>query len=105
MLVNLPLQSLVRLFRNMRENDHGFYEQLGWDMAATLQLQRLIYQSQGLGTWHGEPNVVHVTANGDRFGIPKWMGVVDGGRISPGGKSAFEKADSPLLEGEGGTGD
>ena len=99
-LLNLVLEPLVRLFRNMRKNDHGLYKQLEWDMTATLQLQRLVYEGQGSGTWHGEPDVVPVTTHGDRFGIPKWMGVGDAKRISLGGASAFENADSPLMKGE-----
>ena len=99
-LVNLTLEPLVRLFRNMRKNDHGLYKQLEWDMTATLQLQRLAYEGQGSGTWHGEPDVVPVTTYGDRFGIPEWTGVGDGRRISLGGASAFDKADSPLMKGE-----
>ena len=99
-LVNLLLEPLVRLFRNMRKNDHGLYKQLEWDTTATLQLQRLVYEGQGSGTWHGEPDVVPVTTHGDRFGIPRWIGVGDAKRISLGGISAFEKADSPLMKGE-----
>ena len=99
-LVNLTLEPLIRLFRNMRKTDHGLYKQLEWDMTATLQLQRLVYEGQGSGTWHGEPDVVPFTTHGDRFGIPKWTGVGDARRISLGGASAFEKVDSPLLKGE-----
>ncbi len=99
-LVNLTLEPLVRLFRNMRKNDHGLYKQLEWDMTATLQLQRLVFEGQGSGTWHGEPHVVPVTTHGDRFGIPEWTGVGDARRISLGGASAFDKADSPLMKGE-----
>ena len=100
MLINLTLEPLVRLFRNFTNNDHGLYKQLEWDTTATLQLQRLVYEEQGSGTWHGEPDVVPVTTYGDRFGIPKWTGVGDARRISLGGASAFEKVDSPLMKGE-----
>ena len=100
MLVNLTLEPLIRLFRNFRKNDHGLYKQLEWDTTATLQLQRLVYEGQGTGTWHGEPDVVPVTTYGDRFGIPKWTGVGDARRISLGGTSAFEKVESPLMKGE-----
>ena len=99
MLVNLTLEPLVRLFRDFRKNDHGLYKQLEWDTTATLQLQRLVYEGQGSGTWHGEPDVVPVTTYGDRFGIPKWTGVGDARRISMGGASAFEKVESPLMKG------
>ena len=99
-LLNLVLEPLVRLFRNVRKNDHGLYKQLEWDMTATLQLQRLVYEGQGSGTWHGEPDVVPVTTHGDCFGIPKWTGVGDAKRISLGGASAFENAHSPLMKGE-----
>ncbi|KAK0509919.1 hypothetical protein JMJ35_007313 [Cladonia borealis] len=99
-LINLILEPLVRLFRNMIKRDHGLYKQLEWDMTETLQLQRLVYEGQGSGTWHGEPDVVPVTTHGDRFGIPKWMGVGDAKRISLGGASAFESVDSPLMKGE-----
>lgn len=99
-LINLLLEPLVRLFRNLRKNDHGLYKQLEWDMTETLQLQRLVYEGQGSGTWHGEPDVVPVTTHGDRFGIPTWMGAGDAKRVSLGGVSAFENADSPLMKGE-----
>ena len=99
-LLNLILEPLVRLFRNMRKNDHGLYKQLEWDTTATLQLQRLVYEGQGSGTWHGEPDVVPVTTHGDRFGIPKWTGMGDARRISLGGASAFEQVDSPLMKRE-----
>ena len=99
-LLNLTLEPLVRLFRNFRKHDHGLYKQLEWDMTDTLQLQRLVYEGQGSGTWHGEPDVVPVTTYGDRLGIPTWTGVGDARRISQGGASAFEKADSPLMKGD-----
>ena len=99
-LINFILEPLVRFFRNWRKNDKGLYKQLEWDMTDTLQLQRLVYEGQGSGTWHGEPDVVPVTTRGDRFGIPKWMGVGDAKRISLGGASAFENVDSPLMKGE-----
>ena len=99
-LTNLLLEPLVRFFRNWIKNDRGLYKQLEWDMTNTLQLQRLVYEGQGSGTWHGEPDVVPVTTHGDRFGIPKWMGVGDAKRISLGGASAFESVDSPLMKGE-----
>ena len=99
-LVNLTLEPLVRLFRNFTKNDHGLYKQLEWDTTATLQLQRLLYEGQGMGTWHGEPDVVPVTTYGDRFGISKWTGVGDARRISLSGASAFEMVESPLMKGE-----
>ena len=99
-LVNLTLEPLVRLFRNMRKNDRGLYKQLEWDTTATMQLQRLVYEGQGSGTWHGDPDVVPVTTFGDRFGIPKWMGMGDAKRVSLGGDSAFGNADSPLMKEE-----
>ena len=99
-LLNLTLEPLVRLFRNFRKNDRGLYKQLEWDTTDTLQLQRLVYEGQGTGTWHGEPDVVPVTTYGDRFGIPTWTGVGDARRISQGGASAFEKVDSPLMKGD-----
>ena len=99
-LTNLLLEPIVRFFRNWVKNDKGLYKQLEWDMTETVQLQRLVYEGQGSGTWHGEPDVVPVTTRGDRFGIPKWMGVGDAKRISLGGASAFENVDSPLMKGE-----
>lgn len=102
-LVNLTLEPLIRLFRDFRKNDDGLYKQLEWDTTTTLQLQRLVYEGQGSGTWHGEPDDVPVTTYRDRFGIPKWTGVGDARRISLGGASAFDKVDSPLMKGEVGT--
>ena len=100
-LLNLVLEPLIRLLRNLRRDDYGLYKQLEWDMTATLQLQRLVYEGQGSGTWRGEPDVVPVTSGGTGLGIPKWTGMGEANRISLGGNAPLGQADSPLMKGEG----
>ena len=102
-LVNLSLEPLIRTLRNIRKNDRGLYKQLEWDMTETLQLQRLVYEGQGSGTWYGLPDATPVTAHGDRFGIPEWTGTGDARRISLSSSSALGKASSPLMKSEGRT--
>ena len=102
-LLNLSLEPFIRLLRRIRENDHGLYKQLEWDMTETLQLQRLVYEGQGSGTWYGAPDQIPVTAHGDKFGVPEWTGMGDAKRISLSGSSTLGKVTSPLMKSEGRT--
>jgi hypothetical protein len=38
-----------------------------WNANDTLQIQRMLYEHQGCGTWHDEPNGVPVTNFGDEM--------------------------------------
>jgi hypothetical protein len=40
-----------------------------WKANDTLQIQRMLYEHQGCGTWHDEPNGVPVTNFGDGMGM------------------------------------
>ena len=40
-----------------------------WKANDTLQIQRMLYEHQGCGTWHDEPNGVPVTNFGDEMGM------------------------------------
>ena len=100
-LLNLTLDPLIRFIRHyITKSGHGAYKQLEWDMTETLQIQRLVYEGQGTGTWHGAPEDVPVTWHGDRFGIPEWTGAGEARRVPRGG-SMWEKAGSPLMKTEG----
>ena len=99
-LLNLTLEPLIRFIRrHITRSGHGAYKQLEWDMTETLQIQRMVYEGQGTGTWHGAPEDVPVTSYGDRFGIPEWTGAGEARRVSRGG-SMWEKAGSPLMKTE-----
>lgn len=95
-LTNLFLEPLIRVLRRLRRNDTGAYRQLEWDLTETLQLQRLVYEGQGIGRWKGEPNVVPVATEEDKFGIPQWHAEGDARRVSR-DVISYGKASSPLM--------
>ena len=97
-LVNMTLEPLVRLIRRLRGNETGTYRQVEWDMTETLQLQRLVYEGQGTGSWKGAPHQIPVTERNDRFGIVHWVGEGDARRVSRGDFPFVHATSSPTKE-------
>src|ERR1700722_10765096 len=52
-----------------RRLDRGATGREMWRANDTLQIQRMLYEHQGCGTWHDEPNGVPVTNFGEEMGM------------------------------------
>ncbi|KAL9618795.1 MAG: hypothetical protein Q9160_006518 [Pyrenula sp. 1 TL-2023] len=76
--VTFILGSLIILLANVIEPFSAFlqkhykkgtYQRLEWVSNETLQLQRMVHEELGLGTWSGAAETVPVTEPGERLGL------------------------------------
>lgn len=63
--LNCVLESTVHAMRRWRNT--GLYRQMAWILDGTLQLQRMAYESSGLGKWDNCDKEIPVTPLGERF--------------------------------------
>ena len=91
------LESLVAFIQ--RKWKKGEYARLNWILDDKLQLQRMVFEEVGMGTWHLDKSVP-VTNKGEKFG--GWEGVdVDHPRLSRKGTAKTEEWNASAPEGEG----
>ncbi|MCJ1337032.1 hypothetical protein MMC09_002311 [Bachmanniomyces sp. S44760] len=68
LLTNLWLDIIVGKLQ--KRFDLGDQRRIKWALDEKFQLQRLAYESAGMGEWMGGDDAVPVTRLGDRFGLP-----------------------------------
>jgi hypothetical protein len=66
-VVSLVIESVVSWWQ--LKYKRGLYHQVRWQLDSTLQLQRMVFEEVGLGTWEGGAEDVPVTGKGEVFRV------------------------------------
>ncbi|KAI9812584.1 MAG: hypothetical protein M1827_004573 [Pycnora praestabilis] len=66
--ISIVLDSVVGYIQNWKKK--GEYRRMNWILDGTLQLQRMAYEGNGLGTWQNCADEIPVTKLGERFRLP-----------------------------------
>lgn len=72
MILSTFLDSVVSktlAFLGRKDDRHVIYALLEWRSNSILQLQRLLHENLGMGTWSSASNQVPVTERGEKIGV------------------------------------
>ena len=68
--INMTLVGTVDSFRHTPLGEKTGWRTAQWRAADVLQLQKMVFQGRGMGTWKNDMNAVPVTAPGEKLGTP-----------------------------------